>query len=109
MKKVFVARHLAEAHLVKGLLESEGIGAEVHGEDLASVRGAVPVTPDTSPSVWIIEESQAEEAAALIERYEAGTAAGLQGAPPWQCSMCGEKVEQQFTNCWKCGADRVDS
>jgi hypothetical protein len=34
MKKVFVARNPAEAHLVKGMLESHGIRAEVQGEAL---------------------------------------------------------------------------
>jgi DNA-directed RNA polymerase subunit RPC12/RpoP len=24
---------------------------------------------------------------------------------PWQCPSCGEKIEAQFTQCWKCGTE----
>ena len=47
MKQVFVAQHHAEAHFVKGLLEADGIRAEVQGESLFSVRGEAPATPGT--------------------------------------------------------------
>jgi predicted amidophosphoribosyltransferase len=23
---------------------------------------------------------------------------------PWICGQCGEKLEPQFTTCWRCGA-----
>ena len=47
MKQVFVAQHPAEAHFVKGLLEADGIRAEVQGESLFGVRGEAPATPGT--------------------------------------------------------------
>jgi hypothetical protein len=27
----------------------------------------------------------------------------------WTCSKCGEKIEEQFDSCWKCGTFRNDS
>lgn len=39
VKQVFVAQHPTEAYLVQGLLEANGIVAEVHGESLFSARG----------------------------------------------------------------------
>jgi hypothetical protein len=69
MKQVFVARNPAEAHLVKGLLESRGIRAEVQGEALFGTRGETPLTPDTLPSVWILDDHQAAEAAGIVEEY----------------------------------------
>lgn len=107
MKRVFIARHSAEAHFVRGLLETEGIQAEVRGEDLSGVRGGVPVTPDTSPSVWIVEDSEAEHAHTLVTRYETGAGLESGASSSWQCSRCGEQVEGQFTSCWKCGTDRM--
>jgi hypothetical protein len=68
MKKVFVARNPAEAHLVRGLLESRGIHAEVRGEALWGTRGETPLTPDTLPTVWV-DELQASEAARIVEEY----------------------------------------
>jgi hypothetical protein len=107
MKKVFVANHPTEAHLVAGLLEAEGIAAEVQGEALFSARGEVPVTPGTLPSVWV---DDAQVTAALeILRDRAGEAqAGAGAEPPWLCPDCGETVEPQFSACWNCDAARPD-
>lgn len=68
MKQVYVAQNPAEAHLVKGMLESRGIHAEVRGEALWGTRGETPLTPDTLPTVWV-DERQAPEAARIVEEY----------------------------------------
>jgi Putative prokaryotic signal transducing protein len=70
MKQVFVARNPAEAHLVKGMLESRGIRAEVRGEALWGTRGETPLTPDTLPTVWV-DDLQAPEATRIVEEYSA--------------------------------------
>jgi hypothetical protein len=105
VKKVFVAQHPTEAHFVKGLLEADGIRAEVQGESLFGVRGEAPATPDTLPSVWVVDESEAARALAMLAKY------GRQEIPDvaqasWLCSNCGEHVESQFTECWHCGTSR---
>ncbi|NQW04681.1 MAG: DUF2007 domain-containing protein [Acidobacteria bacterium] len=104
MKKVFVASHPTEAHLVKGLLDSREIPAIVRGESLFGVRGEAPVTPDTLPSVWVNNDDQAEEAVALIRSHGVGVTDANTPGEPWSCSGCGEVVEAQFGECWKCGA-----
>jgi hypothetical protein len=70
MKQVYVAPNPAEAHLVRGLLESRGIHAEVRGEALWGTRGETPLTPDTLPTVWV-DDNQAPEAARIVEDYSA--------------------------------------
>jgi hypothetical protein len=70
MKQVFVASNPAEAHIVRGLLESRGIDAEVRGEALWGTRGETPLGPDTLPTVWV-EDAQATEAARIVEEYSA--------------------------------------
>ena len=67
--QVFVAQHPTEAHLVQGLLEANGIVAEVHGESLFSARGEAPATPDTLPSVWVLDDDQAERARVVLAEY----------------------------------------
>jgi predicted RNA-binding Zn-ribbon protein involved in translation (DUF1610 family) len=109
MKQVLIARHPAEAHLVKGLLQSEEIQAIVRGEELSGVRGGVPVTLDTSPSVWVLDDSQTESATAKIKQYDSGATVGAGSTSSWKCPQCGEQVEGQFTTCWKCGTDLVDN
>ena len=62
MRKVFIAAHPAEAHMVRGLLECEGIAAVVRGEALFSVRGLTPVTSDTLPwAEWPVGGSHPAE------------------------------------------------
>jgi len=29
------------------------------------------------------------------------------GAAVWKCVKCGERIEEQFDSCWKCGTDRT--
>jgi hypothetical protein len=105
VRQVFVAQHPTEAHFVKGLLEADGIPAEVHGESLFAVRGEAPATPETLPSVWVVDESDAPRALVILAEY------GRQEIPEvdqanWLCPNCGERVESQFTECWHCGTSR---
>ena len=106
MRRLFIARHPTEAHFVKGLLEAEGIAAEVHGESLFGARGEAPVTSETLPSVWLTDDHQLETAMALVERYTSSQGSPEQASAPWTCPKCGEQSESQFTECWKCGASR---
>lgn len=125
MRRVHVARTLAEAHAVKEALEGAGFACVVHeqhppdregggggaesddiggiddGKDGEDGGAEVPVDPDTLPSVWV-PESQAERAIRLIAR----TQGGLIEDGDWTCPRCGEDIEGQFTDCWQCGASR---
>jgi hypothetical protein len=103
MKQVFVARNPTEAHLVKGVLETRGILTEVRGEALWGTRGETPLTPDTLPTVWVLDDLQAPEAARIVEEYFSSVSASGQ-AQGWRCPICGEQLEPQFSECWKCGA-----
>lgn len=105
MKKVFVARHPAEAHLVRGMLEAHGIAVDLRGEALFNVRGEVPVTPDTLPTVWVLDEADASRALSVLADAAARWTASA-SEPAWTCAACGEQIEALFTECWRCGATR---
>jgi hypothetical protein len=105
-RQVFIAQHPTEAYFVKDLLEAQGIDAQVRGEALFGMRGEAPVTPDTLPSVWVLERSQAEEALTIIAAYRRGDGRASASGQPWRCPRCGEELESQFTACWKCGSAR---
>ena len=110
MTEVFVARHPTEAHLVAEFLTAQGIATEVRGEALFGVRGDVPPSPATLPTVWV-DDDRADEARQFLAtaHTDPATSAGPAGA--WRCPACGESVEAQFAACWKCGtpapADQV--
>jgi hypothetical protein len=102
MKPIHTARHPAEAHLLRGMLESQGIRAEVRGDQLYGAFGELPVLP----TVWIHDDALAQEADRLIIDFLRGAAARLHGHERWICGRCGEVLEGQFTDCWQCGAPR---
>jgi hypothetical protein len=103
MKKLHAARHAPEAHLVKGFLESHGIGALVRGEFLTGGWGELPV--DVC-AVWVKDDAQYERAAALVVTFLNGDLAHTLRDQAWRCAHCGEQLEGQFTACWNCGAGR---
>jgi hypothetical protein len=102
MKKVYTARNPADAHLLKGLLEGENIEVEVRGEFLYGVRGEVPITPDTCPSVWVMDDADYDRAMELVSSFRQEEPPSPIKGDAWRCS-CGEENESQFTECWSCG------
>jgi hypothetical protein len=104
MTQVFIARNPLEAHVVTGVLEAAGIAAEVRGDALWSARGELPLTADTLPTVWVLDDDRLSEALSVVRDYVAEPPAAA--GPPWTCPACGEEIEPQFSHCWKCNVPR---
>jgi len=102
MKRIHNARHPADAHLIRGFLESCGIAAVVRGEWLSGGFGELPVD---ACAVWVTDDSRFDEADRLMKDFLQGRL-NPPGAGTWQCPDCGEHGESQFTQCWQCGASR---
>src|SRR5512145_3212586 len=107
MKKVYVARNPADAHLLKALLEGEGIPARVIGEFLFGCRGEVPISPDSLPSVWVEDDSDCGKAEEIIRQYRLNESGSGDSGEEWTCAGCGETNERLFTECWQCGRSRA--
>jgi hypothetical protein len=103
MKLVYTAKHPTEAHLIRGMLEAEGIRAEVKGDQLYGAFGDLPVLP----TVWILDDTLAAQAERSVLDFLHGTAARKYEHERWACPQCGEVLDGQFTACWKCGAART--
>lgn len=103
MKRVHNARHMTEAHLVRGLLESHGIAAVVRGDFLTGGWGELPV--DVC-AVWVPDDARFAEADRLVQDFLKGALARIHGGEAWQCPHCHEAIEGQFTACWQCGTQR---
>jgi Putative prokaryotic signal transducing protein len=106
MKKVYVATNPINAHLLKGILEGENIEAIVQGEFLWGARGEISITPETSPSVWVVDDADYDHAIELINTFQTGDNDGNLDIIEWKCSKCGEANEGQFSECWQCGTSR---
>ncbi len=111
MKRVYIARGPAEAHLVRGFLEAEGIEAIVQGDTLSTIFGGVPIDSDSLPSVWVTDDAGYDRALRLVEetsRSHTEKQAEPDGPEPaeWECAACGETVPPEWDVCWSCGAIR---
>ncbi len=103
MKPVHTARHAAEAHLIRGYLQSEGINTIVRGEFLT---GGIGELPADVCQVWVVADSDTDRAQALLREFLRGDAARAHAHERWRCPGCNENIEGQFTDCWNCGAAR---
>ena len=106
MKSLHTARHAAEAHLIRGYLESQGVNAMVRGEYLAGGIGELPVD---LCKIWVVDDAQFALADQLLHAFLNGTAAKTHAHERWQCPQCSEELEGQFTACWNCGHVRLGS
>lgn len=99
MRRVFSSFDLVAVHHARNVLEAQGIRAVVKNERLASAMGELPPA-ECQAEVWVLDEGDAQRAEQLLR---GGTRAA---GPPWTCAGCGERIEPQFTQCWRCGATR---
>lgn len=110
MIKVYTASTPAEAYILKGILESNGIASEVQGDQLFNLVGELPFSEETAPTVWVLDDSTCSKALRVVENYRDNI--DQQTNDPsrnWVCPSCGEVLEGQFTECWQCGESRLDA
>ncbi len=129
MKKVASATDPLHASLLIGVLEDHGIEAIVQGEALWAARGELPFTPESAPSIWVVNDTDEQPAREALTKHEddistvecracgrnlrrrmdaqcpeCGTPVHESGN--WTCADCGERSDEQFTHCWSCGLPR---
>lgn len=110
LKKIYEADGPGDAHVLRGLLEVEGIDAVVRGDDMVPLQGGSLFHIETRPSVWVLDDEPVRYARAveIAGEYAARRQAPAEseGAGSWRCRACGETIEKQFAACWSCGAER---
>lgn len=95
MRKVYIAETCVEAHLVKGLFESKGISVIVTGGDVSM----------SDPTVWVADDAPHELIQEVIASFSPSKETHESSyREEWRCSKCGEQIEPQFIECWRCGA-----
>jgi hypothetical protein len=99
MKRVYTAANLADAHLVRDLLQQAGIAAHILNEYAMAAMGELPMG-SAYPQIWIPQPQQEQHARAVIadyERRQPQTATKI-------CQACAETSPGEFELCWNCGA-----
>jgi len=98
MKRVFGSFNRISVYHAKNLIEAEGIRTEMRNEFLVSAMGELPPA-ECQAELWVVDDADAPRAFAILRRPPPS-------GPDWTCARCGEVSGPQFTQCWKCGADR---
>jgi ribosomal protein L40E len=96
MKRVFRAASLIQVAHARNVLLTAGIDSELRNQYLAGALGDLPML-ETWPQLFVEDDDESAALRALAR------AASAPSGTPWICNECGERLEPQFTNCWRCG------
>jgi hypothetical protein len=103
VKRVFRAASLLQVAHARNVLITAGIQCELRNQYLAGALGDLPMM-ETWPQLYV-DDSDESFALSVLAR-----AAAAPAGAPWTCRDCGEQIEPQFTQCWRCGGEtRVES
>lgn len=102
MRKVYASDNSAIIGHVRRVLDDHAIPCIVRNDFLLGGAGELPIN-ETWPEIWVTDDRDFERARALVD---AVVNTGNATDSPWLCESCGEQMEGQFTDCWRCGAPR---
>ena len=101
MKKVYTSSDNVLIGYLRGILEDQKISCLIKNEMLQGGIGEIPAH-ESWPEIWIIDDNEEQLAKTIIEQ----ALAPKKWQREWQCPSCGEWIESQFTECWKCNSPR---
>lgn len=103
MKNIYSSPHLFLVDHYKTIVESRGIPCIVKNRFLSGAAGELPPT-EVWPILCVENNSDYTRARQIVdeELFRLET----DNPPQWVCAHCGEHIEGQFTDCWKCGSAR---
>ncbi|MGI9336473.1 MAG: DUF2007 domain-containing protein [Gammaproteobacteria bacterium] len=105
MKKLYASYDLVQAAQLKAILEDHHIACVIKNEGVADAFGRLAASW-CRPELWIVEDELFDKASNLVAAFSGEVDAS---GPHWSCERCGECVEPVFTDCWNCGAPRVEA
>ena len=95
MRKVYSSPKTNLVYFAKSVLEANNIESVILREQLAGVVGGIAPL-DAWPELWVYAAERFEQALQLLL---ASMAKSDTLDIPWQCPVCREKIEAQFTQC----------
>jgi hypothetical protein len=105
MKKVYSSKDTMMLGHLRNILENEGISCEILRDHLLGTIGGLPPV-ECWAELWVLEDHQYEIASTIIKSAIQGNEQEREDL--WKCRRCGEEIEGQFMECWKCGAGKHD-
>jgi hypothetical protein len=105
VKTLYASHDTARLAELKTILSREGIQSFVTLSQSSSL--IVPPGPlaftQLTPEISIACDEDMTRAAEILRSWLDASSARV---ATWQCSKCGETLEEQFDTCWQCGTKR---
>ncbi len=98
MLKLYTSENKVFLEILKTKLEATSIEARINNY-FPPAAGEI-TTAVAWPELWIINDEQIDEAKKILA-FELENQKTIH--PDWDCPECGEHLEGQFNECWKCG------
>ncbi len=95
-----------DGEIAKGLLAENGIEALIGKDDCGGMMPNLQVSAGVRLYVLPRDVEKSENLLKMLSNEDINPQAEDPADTSWQCSNCGEELEQQFTDCWKCGTSR---
>ncbi len=95
MQRAFRAASLLSVAHARNVLIAAGIASELRNQYLAGALGDLPMM-ETWPQLYV-DEADLQPALRALD-----LAATMPAGESWVCSRCGELLEPQFMQCWRC-------
>jgi hypothetical protein len=95
---VYRAASLLQVAHARNVLITAGIQCELRNQYSAGAMGDLPMM-ETWPQLYVDDDDERFALSALAR------AASTPVGSSWMCKCCGEQLEPQFTQCWRCGSE----
>lgn len=103
MKKVFTHENHIIVGNAKNILDDAGVAVILRNEFASGAMGETSPL-QTWPEIWVLEDTQYDEAVAILQ-----DALSDKDAPAWVCGHCREQNGAAFELCWSCQTPRVEA
>jgi hypothetical protein len=100
MNTVYSAQNISLLSIYQNILEGHGIRCWLKNQFLSAGVGDLP--PIECWPQLCVDNADYEEAKRIVEE-----AMSHKVMTPWTCDSCGEVIEGQFSECWKCGKSHI--
>ncbi|MEN1728383.1 MAG: DUF2007 domain-containing protein [Pseudomonadota bacterium] len=94
--RLYTADNPVDVGFIQGLLAADGLPTQVQGMELWAAAVEIYFAEGARPSVWVRDQDvdRARTVMAQSDRRDHGE--------PWDCPACQERLEGQFSACWRC-------
>jgi hypothetical protein len=102
MIEIYRDHDFSKVGLYQGVLEDAGIETVLRNRNSVTMTTSIPI-PSMYPNICVHTEADGVRAKEILAAYADSDSAEV--GPDWECAVCGETNEGNFTECWSCQAD----